>query len=488
MFRTIRWKLLISSLLAVSIPLVILGVVLANLLWQFYLGQLERELRAKAFIIADAAAPVLKPDTPDNPAALSNMVEKWRAFSNVRVTITDAKGIIRAAYDAADVGAIVREERRPGLQLALSGTENSTVWKNPQFGNQDTMYANVPVRENGSILGAVRVAYTLTEIQRNVARIRFTLQASLALYAALIIFLTVELARAISRPIEEVTRSAQRLAAGDLDHRVPLDGTEEIQQLASTLNQMTARLQQLEGLRRQYVSNVSHELRTPLAAIRGMAETLMAHGESDPELRARYLPRIVTQTERLARLASQVLDLAQIESGNLVTLVESVSLETVIDEVVHTTARTAEEKDVRVVVDLAPSLPPLPADRDRLVQVFLNLVDNAIRHTPSGGRVTVTAWTEGSSLIARVSDTGEGIPDAHLPYLFERFYRVEQARTRRSGGAGLGLSIVRQIVEIHGGEIQVDSTVGEGTTFEVKLPLFPESPAPVEARGQEAPA
>jgi signal transduction histidine kinase len=470
-FRTIRQKLIISSLLAVGIPLALVSILLASLLWKFYLRQLERELNAQAFIIASAAMPYLSTPTPDHQRAMARMVDYWRFHANVRVTVADAQGVVRAATVTEDVGTPVKSRLRPGLVEALKGDSNSTIWKNPRLGNQDTMYVNIPVRKHGRIIGAVRVAYTLTQIQENLGRIRLTLLGSVTLYALLIVLLTVWLAGSIVRPVEELNRSALQIAAGDFDHSVHVNGTEEITHLADTLNRTTQRLQQLERLRRQFVSNVSHELRTPLAAIRGMAETLIQHGESDPVLRGKYLPRIVTQTERLARLASQLLDLTQIESGNLVIAPMPISLALVVDDAVRTFAETADAKGVHLVVNIPETLPDLHGDRDRLVQVFLNLLDNALRHTLSGGSITVTARHEGNQLSITVADTGEGVPPEHLPHIFERFYRVDKARSRQSGGTGLGLSIVQQIVQAHGGSISVDSAAEQGTRFNIALPL-----------------
>jgi len=473
LLRTIRWRLIISSLLAICLPLIILGGVMADLLWGFYVQQLQRELKGKALIVADAAGPVLSPKTPDDPNTLSRMVTKWQEYSYVRVTVANARGIIVASITPGEIGQQTTENRKPGLLAALGGRENSTTWKNPEYGNQDTMYVNVPVVYDGERVGAVRVAYTLTQIQNNIARIQGTLATGLAVYVIVIILLTVRLAASIVQPVEELNRGAERLAAGDLEHRVRVQGTDELVNLANTTNQMAARLQQLEGLRRQYVSNVSHELRTPLAAIRGMAETMMQYSATDPSLPERYLPRIIAQTERLARLASQLLDLAQIESGNLVTSFARVSVPAVVEEARQAAAEGAREKGVLLEVTLPPTLPDVRGDRDRLVQVFLNLMDNAVRHTPTGGRVTVSADTEGDRLVATVEDTGEGIPEEHLEHIFERFYRVEQARTRRSGGTGLGLSIVWQIMQAHGGSIDVTSAPGEGTCFTLTLPALP---------------
>ncbi|MCC2669865.1 MAG: hypothetical protein K0Q72_2336 [Armatimonadetes bacterium] len=481
-FRTIRWKLIISSLLAIGLPLMVFAYGMAGLLWSFYRDNLQQDLQSKARLIAEVCAPILSPNTPEDPEALARMVEQWRVHSDVRVTIVNAAGMIAAASTPEDIGKPVNDARRPGLRSAQNGQANWTIWKNPQYGNQDTMYVNVPVSEGGRIIGAVRVAYTLTQIQQKIGRVRAFLFASIGTYALLIVALTLWLAGSIAGPVEALTRDAQILARGDLSHRVHVKGTEEINQLGNTLNRMTQRLQHLEGMRRQYVSNVSHELRTPLASIRGLAETLLIHGESDPTLRARYLPRIVSQTDRLARLATQLLDLSQIESGTVLKFLGAVSLQAVVAEVASTCGEKAEAEGVRLVVDVPESLPELQADRDRLVQVFLNLMANAVRYTPRGGTITVTARQQDDRILASVSDTGDGIPAEHLPHLFERFYRVDPARSAKSGGTGLGLSIVEQIIKAHGGAVTVTSEVGVGTQFHLELPLTPPVTVP-EAAG-----
>ena len=470
-FRSLRWRLIAGGLLAVGIPLLAFASLLVSMLWSFYLQQLQHELNGKAYIIADAAAPILSPSTPEDPEALSRMVDQWRIHSEVRVTVADARGILVAAPLQGDVGSPVDDSRRPGLREALAGRANSMVWRNPQYGNQDTMYVNVPVREENRVLGAVRVAYTLTQIQQNIGRIRAALLSAVTGYAALIVVLTFWLAGTIVRPVEALSRSAQRLAAGELEHRVKVEATEEIIHLGATLNQMAERLQHLEGLRRRYVSDVSHELRTPLASIRGLAETLLEYGPSDPELPGRYLPRIIGQTDRLARLASQLLDISQIESGTLVTSVQPLSLAPLVEEVVQGCAADADGREVRLVVDIPRDFPDVTADRDRLVQVLTNLIDNGIRHTPPGGRLTIRAEAMGDTVTLTGEDTGKGIPPEHLPHVFTRFYRVDPARSRGSGGAGLGLAIVQEIVRAHGGRVRVDSEVGQGTRFTIDLPL-----------------
>lgn len=486
--RSIRRRLITGSLLILGLPLLLFTLAASSMLWRFYLSQMESDVEAQAELMADTVAPSLAgvgAGCPEAGGAFSPdaIAAHWRRRATSRVTIADARGVVLASSAGEGVGRPVDESRRPGMRAALSGRSNATVWRSPNFAYEDTMYVNIPAWFGGRVTGVVRVAHTLTAIQQRAARLRSALLAALVLYAAVIAGLTIAFASSIVRPVEQLQRDARRIAAGDLGHRVTPAGPVEISQLAATLNHMTSRLEVLENLRRRHVSDVSHELRTPLTAIRSMAETILAYGDSDPEMRERYLPRIVAQTDRLARMVTQVLDLAQLEEGSYVPAFLPVALSGVLDEVVDTNAARAAELGVSLEASTAPDDLAVRGDRDRLIQVFMNLVDNALRHTPRGGRVRLRAIATRGHVEVSVADTGDGIPAEHLPHLFDRFYRADAARSARAGGTGLGLAIVRQLVEAHGGHVRVASAPAEGTLFVVELPASPSTthhPSPTE--------
>lgn len=222
----------------------------------------------------------------------------------------------------------------------------------------------------------------------------------------------------------------------------------------------------LERARQDFMSNVSHELRTPLSSIKLMLETVLA--SPDPETADVFLPQALEQVDRLSELVGQMLDQARVEAGQLKLHLSDIELGSVATPIVASFVPTAREKGVSLTLHtFAPVR--LEADADRLAQIFVNLIDNALRHTPKGGSVNVDVYFEGDAVV-RVRDTGVGIPYRDLPHVFERFYVVDRSRTRESSGVGLGLAIVRQIVEAHGGSITTDSMLGSGTTFTVRLP------------------
>ena len=225
----------------------------------------------------------------------------------------------------------------------------------------------------------------------------------------------------------------------------------------------------LERARQEFLTNVSHELRTPLASIKLMLETVTQSG--DEEAGKIFLPQVLGQVDRLTALVQRLLEQARIESGDLVLQIAEVDLEEVARPIVQSFAPQASAKNVNLELrSLRPAI--VEVDEQRLSQVFVNLIDNALRFTPAEGSVTLTLDVDDGHAIVRVSDTGMGIPFKDLPYVFERFYVADRSRARGVSGAGLGLSIVKQIIEAHHGTVSAESTLGSGTTFTVRIPML----------------
>lgn len=231
-------------------------------------------------------------------------------------------------------------------------------------------------------------------------------------------------------------------------------------------------LRKLERVRRDFVANVSHEFRTPLTAIQGFAETLLAGAIDDSQNRTRFLEIILEHSRRLARLTEDLLMLSKMDAERLELEIRRLSVSQLVESCLETAQRRGSEKDLRISVNMPQNLPDIAGDRRRLAEVLQNLLDNAIQYTLPGGQIIVSAKSLEEEIVLTVSDTGIGIPKADQPRIFERFYRVDVARSREAGGTGLGLAIAKHLVEVHGGRLWVDSEVGQGSQFHFSLPFF----------------
>ncbi len=286
---------------------------------------------------------------------------------------------------------------------------------------------------------------------------------ALLVAAAVAVVVAMVLARRLARPIERVAAAASRIAEGDLDARVPEDGPAELRSLAAAYNMMAARLAEQESIRREFIVNASHELRTPLTNLQGYLEA-MRDGVIPAD--AATFDSLREEVDRLTRLAASLDVLAGAEGRPGIPRDVDVSL--LVRGAVDLVAPAFSRRSIEVAMDVAPSL-EARVRPDELTQVLANLLQNAVRYTPDGGRVEVAASRAADGLDIRVANTGPGIPPEDLPRVWERFYRVEKSRDRERGGAGIGLAIVKQLVEGAGGRVAVTSE-GGWTTFRLTLP------------------
>lgn len=280
------------------------------------------------------------------------------------------------------------------------------------------------------------------------------------------------LSRRFVRPVEELTAAARRLESGDLSQRVQVASKDEIGTLANAFNAMAASIERNNDLRRQMTSDVAHELRTPLNNIAGYLDAI-ADGVVEPE--AEVIASLQEEAGLLVRLVGDLEQLSLADAGKQVLVLERASLADVAGRAVALVAPRAQSRGVSLVTDFKAA-PPVDGDRARLGQVIRNLVENAVTYTPAGGTVTVTIEPAARVVRLTVRDTGPGIPEQHLPFIFERFYRADASRTRATGGAGLGLAIVKQLVSAHGGTVGAGNAPGGGALFTVELPVSPALP------------
>ena len=304
------------------------------------------------------------------------------------------------------------------------------------------------------------------------ARLMFASQHDLLLATVLLVFaggmamvLGFFLSSAITDRIFVLQQAADMLAQGDLEARVAVDGRDEVAALSESFNRMAAQLQEAKQQRADLIAWVSHDLQTPLTSIQAILEALADGVVEDPDTQQRYLATAQREVRSLSALIDDLFQMAQIDAGGITLDCSYNSLSDLISDTLESFSQLAKKQEVRLSGSVAAMVDPVYMDAQRIGRVLNNLVGNALRHTQAGGQVEITAQRVGEQVEVRVRDTGEGIPPEDLGLIFESFYRGEKSRSRATGGAGLGLAIARGIVLAHSGDIRVESTLGEGTTF-----------------------
>ena len=308
---------------------------------------------------------------------------------------------------------------------------------------------------------------------RNAVTEALTLAAVAAFLAA--VALSLLISRRVVLPVQEMMTASQRIADGHYDERVGVPGNtdrdelDELARLALSFNQMAARLEQTEARRLELIGNVAHELRTPLSSIKGYMEGLI---DGVLPAGAATFQQVYREADRLQRLVYDLQELSQVEAGAFDLNLQPTSVMDLVKAVMARLGRQFEDKGVALEIDVPSNLPPVQVDGDRIGQVLLNLVGNALQYTPAGGEVCLRARREGGMVRLAVEDSGIGIAPEHLPRVFERFYRVDRSRSRVGGGSGIGLTIARHLVEAHAGQIGVTSDgLDQGSTFSLTLPI-----------------
>ncbi|MBI9046371.1 MAG: HAMP domain-containing protein [Anaerolineaceae bacterium] len=359
---------------------------------------------------------------------------------------------------------------RPEIQSALNGTPATAIRRVASADNRRVLYAGTPIFSPDGIINGIVYLATPLPPARLPSNLIWQLLGAVAIAALLAGTTGTLLSRRISRPLENLVTAASAVAAGDLDQRVPENNDiHELHSLGEAFNNMTLNLRCSEQAKTAFIADVTHELRTPLTVIHGTIETLEDGTIDDLENRGPLIQSMQAETRRLIRLVNDLLILTRADAGVLHLKIKPVNLESLIQSrCKNLSALTAHRQitfDIRVEGQTGVS-----ADEDRLIQIMDNLLNNAIRHSPDQSTIFILIHQEEKEVRCTVRDQGNGIPSEHLPYIFDRFYRVEPSRDRQSGGSGLGLSIVRSLLSAQGGRIKAESTQGQGAAFTFWLP------------------
>lgn len=460
-------KLIFAVLCILVVALTTIDFLVSRVAEETYVNTLRLDLLEKGRVMAAM-----------NRSELSRGFLDFAKHADIRLTWVASDGRV-VADSENDPERMENHRNRPELISAFAGRDGWITRRSPTMG-VSFLYAAVPMEG-----GALRLAVPLSKISVQVNTIRRKVLASTAIAFLPSVLIAAFFARYFSAKLGAIIQYAGTLAQGDFKARLRTSGKDELGQLGAKLNetgeklqhmfeqleQEHAELEKLERVRKDFVINVSHELRTPLASIQGYTETLLDGAIDDPAHNLRFLGIIRQNAERLARLTEDLLTLSRIELKRHRFQFAHYEVNSILSEQVDALMPMAAKKRISLTLEPAPDGTEAFCDSEAVHQIVTNLLDNALKYTPEGGTVAIGAKVvPGDRVMIYAKDTGIGIPSEDLPRLFERFYRVDKARSRELGGTGLGLAIVKHLVRSQGGEVGVESTPGKGSTFFFTLP------------------
>lgn len=462
--KSVQTRMVWSYLLLIVLVVSVLGGVFAALMWNYYYGSAQSSVkqRAESAITLHSRSLSSLTEKDQGDYILQNMVE-----SGIRLQLLDSTGQIRIDSDgfAPDIRYTTDD-----VKSSIAGETGSWRGVDPYYGER-VMSVTIPLWNETRVVSMLRYSASLNQVDAMVNQLIKMAAAVGVCVVLLFLGLSLFLAQRIVKPIRELTRAARYMAEGDWTHRAIQRNDDEIGQLAETFNAMVLELSKREKLKDDFISSISHELRTPLTSIKGWSETLKESEPTEDNEEVKLGLNIISkETERLSGLVEDLLDFSKLSARTMELHREVLDFNSPVKETVNQLAVREEHTRVRILATYGKSPIVVRGDANRLKQVIINLIDNALKFTPAGGTIRVATTIEQDSALLTVADTGCGIEAEDLPHVTEKFYK---ARTGQ-GGSGLGLAICKEIIELHDGQLMIDSERGAGTIVTIRVPLMHE--------------
>jgi len=423
---------------------------------------------------------------------LYSLTRSWSEALGGRVLVSDSAGVIQA--DAFSQYNGVRLELTDLNEVLMGntsfsysyywlqterprGNQFSTRWLQALYSfvvqedrsRQLVVYMATPIVSGSSVAGAVVASVSVQTVMDRISVLEFEMTLLTLAVGVFMLFASILISNSIIRPLGDVLRGLRRIGGGDFVHRIPVRGHSEFGQISSEINDMTEKLEAQEQVRRDFISNASHELKTPLSTIKILVQSMLTATEPDPEMNREFMQDIDNEVDRMSALVGDLLDLVKNEGAQRIVDPELLDFSAICRSVLDRLAPTAANRSQELRGDIPDSL-MMMGDAPTLERMVLNVTDNALKYTPEGGHVTMKLVRRSHRLILTVEDDGIGIGEEEQKHIFERFYRVDKARSRQTGGTGLGLAIVKEIAQTHGGTVGVESQLGKGTKMTITLP------------------
>lgn len=457
MKKGIKRRLVWSYLLLITFTVVLFETIILTALMMYYKDGVEQALRDQGAMFAsfyeqELIEGKLKSDAPQ-------LLSQYNFQMNAHIQLVDIKGNILAESHKSEIRNILQEA---DVQTGLAGT---LATSNGRMAGEKVMSFTYPLKSGGDVIGAIRFTTSLVPVNAIFTESAMLLLAIGCIVIVLAAFISFFLTGTLIRPISQMTTAAEQMASGKFSTRVPKGKDDELGRLADTMNYMASQVQEHEKLKNEFIASVSHDLRTPLTSVKGWAITL--HSMAEDDLFREGLEIIKNESERLSHLLGDLLDFSSLSSGRISFTFDEVNLADIVHQVVSQLRPRAERQNVQLNADLNEANIRSNVDKNRLIQVLVNLLDNALKFTPPDGRINVSIEKLESEAIMKVSDTGIGIPPDQLDSIKDKFAKVHT----KGSGTGLGLAICEEIIKGHGGSLQITSSVAQGTTAKITLPV-----------------
>lgn len=457
--NTLGVFLLIITILVVSLSFAIQG---------FFYSGIQQTISGRSNELVNFFGTYLSVDSDSFAQTARSYVESFPDKELMELLVINSQGKVSITSTGFFPD---KNELMPDYENAMKSENNFAVWRGKLNSGESVMAVTKVIRsaDNNSI-GAVRYVVSLEAANR-----KTFVSISLIIFAALlIIYFTVYsgtyFIRSIVIPVKEMSATARRIAGGDFDTKIGKIYNDEIGELSDSINYMASELAASEKLKNDFISSVSHELRTPLTAIKGWAETMRECDTYDPLIMNKGMKIIVNESERLTGIVEELLDFSRIQEGRMLLMIDKIDLLAELDEAIYMLRERALSENKHLLYDEPEHLPPVMGDKNRIKQVFINIIDNALKYTPSSGVIGIQTSHDDQNAIIKISDNGCGIPAEHLPKVKEKFYKANH--TIR--GSGIGLAVADEIMQLHNGSLSIESTEGIGTTVTLTFPILKE--------------
>ena len=464
---SIRWQFAVIYLVLVGIVFGVVSVAISSLVEDYLVDQ---RIKSVMNVTNNTAVQMASYLSDYDAGSMYNIAVKNGNDSGGRFLVLNRSGIV-AVDSFSDMNGVKLSDRE--VNDILYGQNSSSYGFHlidDENGGFWAVYCTSSIIHNGEIIGAVLYSSSIQDVVDATAMLQARTLTIFLFACGIIIVISLFTTNQITKPIKKLTDVSIKISNGDLSQRANIKGKGEVAELAQTFDMMCGRIQNMDQQRSEFVSDASHELKTPLASMKILVESMLYQDNVPEEVYKEFLGDINGEIDRMNSLITDLLLLSKMDSDIVTINLERVRISSIIRKCITALEPIAKERNIRIKTDMSDNF-ELECDPLKLRQAINNLIENAIKYTGDGGHVTVTTKHHAGEGAIRVEDDGIGMSEEHLGHIFERFYRVDKARSRETGGTGLGLHIVRRIALMHGGRVDVESEEGKGSVFTLVLPL-----------------